>query len=40
MKVYEIFSRKDVASVYFTLRNMNVGYVVLEELLCFGLANL
>ena len=40
MKVYEIFSRKDVASVYFTLRNMHVGYVVLEEPLCFGFANL
>ncbi|XP_076241692.1 protein C-mannosyl-transferase DPY19L1 isoform X3 [Calliopsis andreniformis] len=40
MKVYEIFSRKDVASVYFTLRNMHVGYVILEERLCFGFANL
>ncbi|KOC68559.1 Protein dumpy-19 [Habropoda laboriosa] len=40
MKVYEIFSRKDVTSVYFTLRNLQVGYVVLEEPLCFGFANL
>ncbi|XP_003493984.1 C-mannosyltransferase dpy-19 [Bombus impatiens] len=40
MKVYEIFSRKDVTSVYFTLRNLQVGYVVLEESLCFGFANL
>ncbi|CAD1480605.1 unnamed protein product, partial [Heterotrigona itama] len=40
MKVYEIFSRKDVTSVYFTLRNLHVGYVVLEEALCFGFANL
>ncbi|CAL7933336.1 unnamed protein product [Xylocopa violacea] len=40
MKVYEIFSRKDVSSVYFTLRNLQVGYVVLEEALCFGYANL
>ncbi|XP_076639114.1 protein C-mannosyl-transferase DPY19L1 isoform X1 [Colletes latitarsis] len=39
MKVYEIFSRKDVASVYFTLKNMSVDYVVLEEPLCFGFAN-
>nr|XP_012139745.1 PREDICTED: probable C-mannosyltransferase DPY19L1 isoform X2 [Megachile rotundata] len=40
MKVYEIFSRKDAASVYFSLRNMHVGYVVLEKSLCFGFANL
>ncbi|XP_029038463.2 probable C-mannosyltransferase DPY19L1 isoform X1 [Osmia bicornis bicornis] len=40
MKVYEIFSRKDAASVYFNLRNMHVGYVVLEKSLCFGSANL
>lgn len=40
MKVYEIFSRKDVAHVYFSLRNMHVGYVVLEKSLCFGFANL
>lgn len=39
MKVYEIFSRKDAASVYITLRNMSVGYVVLEEPLCLGYAN-
>ncbi|CAK9801429.1 C-mannosyltransferase dpy-19 [Anthophora plagiata] len=40
MKVYEIFSRKDVTSVYFTLRTLKVGYVVLEEPQCFGYANL
>ncbi|XP_054004202.1 C-mannosyltransferase dpy-19 [Hylaeus anthracinus] len=40
MKVYEVFSRKDVASVYFTLKNMDVDYVILEEPLCFGFANL
>ncbi|XP_043678463.1 probable C-mannosyltransferase DPY19L1 [Vespula pensylvanica] len=39
MRVYEIFSRKDAASVYVTLRNMHVGYVVLEEPLCLGYAN-
>ncbi|KAL2733395.1 putative C-mannosyltransferase DPY19L1 isoform X1 [Vespula maculifrons] len=39
MRVYEIFSRKDAASVYVTLRNMDVGYVVLEEPLCLGYAN-
>ncbi|EFN81712.1 Protein dpy-19 [Harpegnathos saltator] len=40
MRVYEIFSRKDVASVYTSLRGLKVGYVVLEEPLCFGFANL
>ncbi|KZC05765.1 Protein dpy-19 like protein 1 [Dufourea novaeangliae] len=40
MKVYEVFSRKDVSSVYSTLRDMRVGYVILEEPLCFGFANL
>ncbi|KAG7209794.1 hypothetical protein KM043_011412 [Ampulex compressa] len=39
MKVYEIFSRKDAASVYVTLRKMQVGYVVLDEPLCLGFAN-
>ncbi|XP_011696090.1 PREDICTED: probable C-mannosyltransferase DPY19L1 isoform X2 [Wasmannia auropunctata] len=39
MKVYEIFSRKDVASVYNSLRSMKVSYVVLEEPLCLGYAN-
>ncbi|XP_028048911.1 probable C-mannosyltransferase DPY19L1 isoform X1 [Monomorium pharaonis] len=40
MKVYEIFSRKDAASVYGSLRNMKVSYVVLEEPLCLGFANM
>lgn len=40
MKVYEIFSRRDATSVYNSLRDMKVGYVVLEEPLCFGFANL
>ncbi|KAI4490823.1 hypothetical protein M0804_003767 [Polistes exclamans] len=39
MTVYEIFSRKNASSVYLKLRNMNVGYVVLEEPLCLGYAN-
>lgn len=39
MKVYEIFSRKDAASVYLTLRDLHVSYVVLEEPLCLGYAN-
>lgn len=40
MKVYEIFSRKDANSVYVSLRNMKVSYVVLEASLCLGYANL
>ncbi|KAL6438695.1 hypothetical protein ACFW04_004595 [Cataglyphis niger] len=40
MKVYEIFSRKDVISVYNSLRDMKVSYIVLEEQLCLGSANL
>ncbi|KAM0735340.1 C-mannosyltransferase dpy-19 [Formica fusca] len=40
MKVYEIFSRKDAISVYNSLRNMKVSYIVLEEQLCLGFANL
>ncbi|CAL1683011.1 unnamed protein product [Lasius platythorax] len=40
MKVYEIFSRKDATSVYTSLRNMKVSYIVLEEPLCLGFANL
>jgi len=40
MRVYEIFSRKDAASVYASLRNMKISYVVLEEPLCLGFANL
>lgn len=40
MKVYEVFSRKDVTSVYVTLRNLQVGYVILEASMCFGYANL
>ncbi|XP_076656106.1 C-mannosyltransferase dpy-19 [Halictus rubicundus] len=40
MKVYEIFSRKDVSSVYMTLRNMRVGYVILEKPTCLGFAKL
>ncbi|KYN32938.1 Protein dumpy-19 [Trachymyrmex septentrionalis] len=39
MKVYEIFSRKDAASVFTSLRSMKVSYVVLEEPLCLGFAN-
>lgn len=40
MKVYEVFSRKDVSSVYFTLKKLSVEYVVLEDSQCFGYANL
>jgi hypothetical protein len=39
MRVYEIFSRKDASSVYASLRNMKISYVVLEEPLCLGFAN-
>ncbi|KYM99528.1 Protein dumpy-19 [Cyphomyrmex costatus] len=38
LKVYEIFSRKDAVSVYTSLKNMKVNYVVLEKLLCLGFA--
>nr|XP_012218263.1 PREDICTED: C-mannosyltransferase dpy-19 isoform X1 [Linepithema humile] len=40
MKVYEVYSRKDASSVYASLRNMKVSYIVLEEPLCLGFANL
>ncbi|XP_020284108.1 C-mannosyltransferase dpy-19 isoform X2 [Pseudomyrmex gracilis] len=40
MKVYEIFSRKDAISVYHSLRNMKVNFVVLDIALCSGYANL
>ncbi|XP_033336493.2 C-mannosyltransferase dpy-19 [Megalopta genalis] len=40
MKVYEIFSRKDVSSVYLTLRNLRVGYVILEQPVCLAFAKL
>lgn len=40
MRVYEIFSRKDAISVYHSLRNMKVNFVVLDVALCSGYANL
>ena len=36
LRVYEIFSRKDAASVYDTLKKMQVDYIILEEGLCLG----
>lgn len=38
-RIYEIYSRKDTAAVYDTLRKMHVDYLVLEEGLCYGLGN-
>ncbi|XP_015597631.1 probable C-mannosyltransferase DPY19L1 isoform X2 [Cephus cinctus] len=37
INVYQIFGRNDLASVYDILKTMQVDYVVLEEVLCFGL---
>lgn len=39
LAVYEMYSRKDAASVYETLRNMHVEYLVLEEGSCYGHGN-
>ncbi|XP_012263120.2 probable C-mannosyltransferase DPY19L1 isoform X2 [Athalia rosae] len=39
LKVYEIFSRKDVSTVYKTLMDMKVDYVVLEESLCYDVGS-
>lgn len=40
MKVYEIFSRKNAASVYFTLWSLKVNYVVLDASLCLECTNI
>ncbi|XP_015111012.1 probable C-mannosyltransferase DPY19L1 isoform X1 [Diachasma alloeum] len=37
LKVYEIYSRKDAAAVYETLRKMQVDYLILDEGNCYGL---
>ncbi|XP_046432043.1 C-mannosyltransferase dpy-19 isoform X1 [Neodiprion virginianus] len=39
LKVYEIFSRKDVSTVYETLMEMKVDYVVMEETYCYDAGN-